>query len=251
MKILYLTNSNSIQPQIAESERRMALVSRGMEQVVGEPVEGVIRPVWPTKALPRAVDRWMEAERPDMVYLQVIAFWFTYESVPIRLEKMLGPLGRPVRSLGIKASQTPWIGHNDTFHNVRQWAQRHIGGASFFTPEQVVETISESIRIIVRYEDSLLVVKGPRGGRSYQASEEARQRADARRLIVHRDLKALCSELHVDYVGSDVPVERVGIDYLGDNLHAGPQSQRVMADEILSFLAAAWERHRSLSSASR
>src|SRR6185503_12628403 len=102
-------------------------------------------------------------------------------------------------------AETPAIAHRGAFHVARRWAQRTIGGATYFEAEQVLEVMTRCIRTIVQHEQTILIVKGSRGSRDLAASDGARRRGEERRLAVHRGLQALCSELHVDYFGTERP----------------------------------------------
>ena len=245
MKILFLGNSSEIYGDIPEAERRSSRVSQSLEAEFGEPVAVTVRRIWPTADLPALVRRWVDEGTPDIVYLNVISYWFNFRSVPLAFERRLGALGVPIRAVGVKASQVPWIGHTRAFHWTRRRLQRTIGGATHFTPEQVIAVMRECIQAIVRDEHIALVVKGPRSTGDYSPD---RQWAEKRRQTVHRALQAQCRDLHVDYVGTETPryLTNPSPDLLGDRIHSGSQNHARSAEEISAMLKAAWERHRSL-----
>jgi hypothetical protein len=159
MKVLFLGNSSEVYGDISEDDRRASMVSDALEAELGEPVDVQVRTIWPSSRLPAAIDKWMTEFQPDIVYLNVIAFWFNYESVPLKFERMFGRAGKPFKSAGIKAAQIPWLGHTRVFHWSRARIQSAIGGATFFEPGEVVKVISDCVRVVVRHEESLLVVK--------------------------------------------------------------------------------------------
>src|SRR5215207_8704163 len=111
MKVLVLGNSANDQPELAADSFWHAIAAREIEARTGESVEMVLRRAWPNETFPAVVARWVAEERPDVVYLTVIAFWYCYESVPVRLERRLGRAGTPLRNVGIKVSQVPWFAH--------------------------------------------------------------------------------------------------------------------------------------------
>ena len=246
MKVLLLGNSSEFYGEIAESDRRASKAARALEEAFGEPVEMIVRRIWPTPVLPEKLEGWLAEMEPDIVFLNVIAYWFNYQSVPLKFERVLGRLGRPVRAAGIKAAQTPWIGHTRVFHWTRRRLQKAIGGETFFTPEQVIDVVSACIRVVVRREHCALVVKGPRSSGDYALQ---RGWAEERRLKVHRALASLCEDLHVDYVGAEVPryLTEPDIERLGDRLHRGTAGHARSADEIAGILEAAWNRQRALT----
>jgi hypothetical protein len=179
MKVLFLGNSNELYGDIPESERRTSRAARALEEAFGEPVETVVRTIWPTEKLPGTIDKWMRESGPDIVYLNVVAFWFNFQSVPLKVERMLGPLGRPVKDAGIKASQVPWLGHTALFHWLREICQRVIGGATFFEPDEVTEVISDCVRTIVRHEQAVSCSRDHavrRTGTSRRSGERGRRR---------------------------------------------------------------------------
>lgn len=245
MKILRLGSSSDRPGRLPEGALSYQLAEQRLAQELGEPVETVVRTIWPNAALPPLVEDWVEAVRSDLVFLKVPAYSFTYESVPLKVERRLGRrVGRPVARAGLKAADTPWIAHTRLFHLLRRLAQRTIGGATHFEPEEVAERIESCIRIIVRNESITLVVRGPRGQTNYHAGRAARDRAEARRLYVHKRLETLCRDLHVDYVGVDTPLYRERKrSVLGDRLHPDTKQHAVDATYEADVLLAAWQRH--------
>lgn len=244
MKVLFLGNSSEVYGKLDPADRRTSRAAQSLEEAFGEPVEMLTRTVWPTPALPATVEKWMGEFQPDMVYLNVISFWFNYESVPLKFERVLGRIGKPLTNAGIKASQTRWPGHTRAFHWVREKSQRVIGGATFFEPEDVIAVVTDCARMAVRHENVVVVVKGPRGSGAYHGVGRSRSRAEERRQRVHAALSRLCEELHVDYVGVERPIHLTNPrgDLLPDKLHRGAEGHEQSGREIAEILRAAWER---------
>ncbi|HSE45654.1 MAG TPA: hypothetical protein VLA89_10050 [Gemmatimonadales bacterium] len=247
MKVLFLGNSNELYGDIPEAERRTSRAALALEEAFGEPVETVVRTIWPTAKLPGTIEKWMGEFEPDVVYLNVVAFWFNFQSVPLKVERMLGPPGRPLKDAGIKASQLRWLGHTAVFHWLREMCQRVIGGATFFEPDEVTEVISDCVRTVIRHEQAVLVLKGPRGATNWNVTEKRRAWTEERRLRVHYALEALSRELHVDYVGQVQPRYDTNPwrDLQGDRMHSGGEGHKESGEEIAGMLKAAWERHRA------
>lgn len=206
MKILWLGNSND-QPsaEVPESALRHKLLEPRLAEAIGESVEITARQFWPTPDAAKVVEGFMTRYAPDVVYLGTNSFWFNHESVPLRLERALGPFGSFVRRTALNANGAGWFAHNRAYRSVRDFARRHIDGAYHFEPEEVVQRMAECIRVVLRSEGALLLVRTPSGKRDTAPTPKVRDRREARRLQVHLGLKKLCDELHVDYLGSDRP----------------------------------------------
>lgn len=167
MKLLLLGNSMDIQREVVAEERRGSLIVRDLEEAIGEPVDIVVKTFWPSARIPRLVGEWLAAERPDMLLITATAYPFAYPSVPVRIGRLFGPLGPQVRRLGVGAANRPWIAHNAAFRAVRRLAQLSIGGSTYMSVDEVVANISEAVRVAVRHEDVIVVLKGPGGGGRY------------------------------------------------------------------------------------
>jgi len=241
MKLLWLGTSNDIEGYLPEEQRSPALAAKMLSEATGLPVDVRARAIWPTADLPALVERWMERDTPDMVFLRVVTYWCAYESVPLKLQRMLPWIGKPLGDLGQKAAGTSWIGTTRPFHWSRLAAQRIIGGATPFEPGEIVERMEACIRAILRHEDVTLLVQGPRHVQRYQQSDRAERRGEQRRLVVHRALRRLCEDLRVTYAGPDRPAhEDVQLTTLGDRLHYDPAAHEVEAEYFGQWLIKAW-----------
>ena len=245
MKVLWLGNSSDQRGRIADADMRANVVARELEAAAGEPVELVVRPIWPDENLPGLVERWMDEVEPDLVMLRTVSFWFNYESVPLRIERLLGPVGKPVKDAGLGLAKTSWLGERALYHWLRRWAQRTIGGDTYFTPDEVIQRQSAVIRAIVRREGVALVANLPKGRADYYPSARIKRRAEVRRRKVHGALARLCDELHVPYHGSE------HASYLtetpttvGDRLHGDAAEHRRRADDDLPHMLEAWRQLR-------
>ena len=72
VKILRLTNSNDV---LSTTNRPEAL-RQGLEQFLGEPVEIVVKTIWPTETLPETVEKWVAREQPDLVWVGLVNYWY-------------------------------------------------------------------------------------------------------------------------------------------------------------------------------
>ena len=92
-----------------------------------------------------------------------------------------------------------------------------------------------------RSEGVTLVVASSFGKRDWALTEQSRQRAEERRLRVHRGLERLCAELHVDYLGRALPRYREfgpeDTRLLGrDAFHRNAEGHRDNVDEKFQIL---------------
>jgi hypothetical protein len=174
-----------------------------LEKQIARPVTLVTKPIWPSEELPEIVEKWVGREQPDLVWLNTSAYWFTYESVPLRLKNRLGRVGTAVSEAGLRAGKDSRFANSATFRQVRRLLQLTIGGDTQLTPQQVVERQSRCARTIVRDERVVLVMEGPRGRGNYHASKRAEHRAERKRQYVHKGLRKVAGELRCSYYGSD------------------------------------------------
>jgi hypothetical protein len=246
VKILRLGNSNDAEGRVAPEDMTHRVLERALHEATGEDVETVIKRAWPTPELPRAVARWMETLHPDVVVLRVPAFWFNYESVPLKLERKLGRLGKSLGDAGFKAAGTPWLADNALFHAGRRLAQVTVGGATNFTTEEVIENVSAVVRTVLRAEGAAFLLSGPGGRVNHAPTRRAQARDEARRLRVHEALRDLCQQLHVEYLGSDVALfgTAAAPKLLKDRLHSTGESNAARAsDELDAVLRALGRPH--------
>jgi len=247
VKILWVGNSNDRpSAEVAEGQLRHKLLEPRLADAIGEPVEITSRPLWPTTEAATIMGGWLERFEPDLVYLKANAFWFTHESVPLRIERMLGPLGRPCAGASLKANSTGWLAHNTAFRSARDFARRRIQGSYHFEPDEVVQRLSECIRVILQNETTHLLVASAFRSTAQSLDEEGRQRREARRLRVHRGLQALCNELHVDYLGVDQPqdiTQPTLEDHLqSDQFHRAARGHAADVDKKFALLLPACQK---------
>ncbi|MEX0782650.1 MAG: hypothetical protein WD557_08370 [Dehalococcoidia bacterium] len=247
MKLLLLGNSMDRQRDVPSEQRRGSLMARELEAATGEPVEIVTKGFWPSARVAGLVGQWLEEEQPDLLLITATAYPFAYPSVPLRVARLLGPLGKPVRRAGVGAANTPWLAHNAIFRALRRFAQVTIGGATYLTVDEVIANISDAVRVAVRHEDVVVVLKGPGGGGRYQPTARASRAAEAKRQRVLDALEKLCAEVHVDFIRHDIPdyVRNPEVPLIGDGIHGLTEYHEVAAGELTPALIAAWQRHHT------
>lgn len=249
VRLLRLGNSYDTDPNVAPGANKVSVADRILAEGSGEQIETTIRVVWPSPALPGLIDGWLDRYQPDVAILVVSSYWFTYVSVPVRVERSFGPLGKPLARAGLKAAATPWLAHNPAFRLARRATLSTIGGATNFTPAEVIESMETCIRRILTRETVALVVRGPRVAFAADGTEKSRQWAEKRRAAVSTHMAEFCRRLHVEYVAYDVgasPLDSPN-EFQGDLVHATAGSHedqgRLEGDALLRAWRARMQPH--------
>lgn len=242
MWVLRLGNSDDLATDVPEDQRNYVVAAQCLEEAVGEQVETVVRPIWPRPGLPDLVDQWLERYQPDFVFLKVTWYWYGYESVPLRIGRLLGRAGRPVARAATWAAASPRFSHQRWFKWGRRAAHRLIGGDSPFEPATVIARMEAVIRRVAAREQIVLVVKGTGGGRRDEGTLAGYYGNFARkRAFVEGSIERLCAQLHVTYVGTGPPKgpEDRDIDE-GDGLHKGARGHNAMGRQEGEAMVAGW-----------
>lgn len=242
IRILRLTLSDDLVP-LPEGARRSWQVAEAMLAAEsGEDVETTLRIIWPEPQLPDLVERWMDRYAPDIVTLKVSPYWFTYESVPLRVQRHVPVIGPRLAKVGLQAADAGWLAQNAVFRSARRASRRLIGGETYFTPDEVVAVMTSCISRILRHEGVILAVRGPLEADTDGAGASAVRRGEARRRFVHEAMKRLAADLHVHYSGADSirPVPRGP-----DQLHLSADGHEEKGREEGEALVAAWRQARS------
>lgn len=223
MKVLRLTNSNDILPGTADG--RPGLLRERLEGYLGEPVEIVVKAIWPTEALPSTVEKWIEREQPDLVWLGVVNYWYEYQSVPKRMERLFGRVGSMASRLGFRAADTPWLSQNALFRALRGALQRTVGGDPHFTPDHIIQVVGTIARRVLRSEGTVLVIWGPFAHTNYAVSKRGERAAEAMRQRIVGQLRELAGALHFEYFAPDEPYWRAKgePDFARDRFHYSRQ----------------------------
>lgn len=244
MKILRITNSNDVTPGATTS--RPARIARALEEHFGEPVEMVVKTAWPNERMPAIVSKWLDEERPDVVWLGINPFWFNYPSVPLRLRRKLGRPGSWLARLGLDAAANPVIGPSRPFRAARNLLLRTIGGDYYFEPEDVLSRVEASIRRILRREGLVLAVWGPFGRSRWSVTRAQASAEQQRQATVARALERLARDLHFAYAGAGSPVSLTGEtpQLAPDGFHFGGSYEAESVARHAAFLIQAIEAER-------
>ena len=247
VKVLILGNSQDTGSFVREEAKRHVIIRDRLAAEFGEPVEVLVRNAWPNPGMVRYVMKAVEELQPDMVYLNVIAYPFCYESTPLRVKRIFGKVGgQKAGDVGMRIADSRKWAHNAVFRGLRRFGQATLGGDTHFSPEEVLERYEELIRVLLRREGMVVAVKGPMAPQQYGSRRGLRRQED-RRQRVHRPLKEFCAQHHVFYAGLEVPLHitrpiRKGTT-VGDGLHANEEGHKDFVEMHHGPIRDAWQQH--------
>jgi hypothetical protein len=191
--VLWLGNSDDAGHATGGS---IPIAKQVMEAALHEPVEVVARVIWPTDNLPALISVWMERYQPDVVMFKLDAYWYLHQSLPHRVEQVMGRFGGGrVRRLGERAVRKRWVRKSPPYRAFRALATRSIGTATLCEKEYVADITEGCIRAVVSHEQVGMTVWGQFGAvanspRGYQA-------------WMYRRMSPLCRQLHVSFIAWD------------------------------------------------
>lgn len=243
MKILRLGSSDDIDSRVPEELRVYSVAEKLIAEAIGEPVETIVKPIWPGDHLPGQVAEWIDEFKPNLVFLKVTWAWYGYESVPRRIERIFGRVGKPVARAGLGAAKKPRLAHNRAFKLGRRMAHRLIGGDTRYSTNQVISVMEATIRRVAARENIALVVKGTGGGRRKDDDVLAGhfERFTQRRLLVEGTVERLCNQLGATYVSTGPRKTDPQRDLKGgDGLHPGATGHYWMGQQEGGAMLAGW-----------
>jgi hypothetical protein len=226
VRVLLLGSSDDTGQWFEGGKKKHEIARERLESDLGEPVEFIVKGIWPTADLPGIVEGWVAKYEPDVIYLNTGSYWFLYRSVPLRVKRLLGRVGGEAAGrAGFRVAESKRWAHNAVFRMLRRVLQDTIGGDTHFSCQEVIERMSECARVAVRREGAVVVVKGPHGKDRYSRNTREFRRDERERLKLHNALETLCGQLHITYDGVGAEAVRHLPAYgrgttVGDGLHA-------------------------------
>lgn len=241
VKVLRLTTSNDV--VLSGPGSRIDWLKRLGEERFGEPLEIVVKPVWPDSRLPAAAERWIAHEQPDIVWMLVQSFWFEYLSVPKKLERKFGRVGKAASNAGFRAADTPWLSRNPLFRQGRRFLQRTFDGDPHFTVPELYEAVEGVARASLRNEGIQFIAWGPFSYTNYGVTARQTARAVAWRSDLIARIRRLSNELHFHFGAPDRPYWQTepAMTMHTDQFHFAMDEQRRFAERELEVLATVWE----------
>ena len=240
VKILRLSNSDDFSPDTPPEGRSPAVAARAFQDVTGMPAETSVRIIWPDAALPSVLDRWLDEQQPDAVLIVVSSFWFTYDTVELRLHQRFKWVGRPLSAAVRPVAASPWLARQPVARAARRAAFRTVGAAPYFTANEVIEVTEACIRRVLLHEKVALAVRGPLS-RFPQPTARKQRECDARLLNVDNALAETCARRGVPYIPAAPELVRPPEeDHQPDGIHVRPEVHARRGEVEGRALAASW-----------
>jgi hypothetical protein len=238
MRLLRLTNSSDTFEGVPEPQRATRVAEDVFTELTGEPIETVLKLFWPEPGLPDIVDRWIARYQPDVVFMRTSMVWCAYESVPLRLERRLGRLGRPLARLGFKLGGSDAMIRSPLFRAARRLALRTIGGDVYFRPDEAAEIVGATFRRVVAHESVIPALCGPGFARDASGTAAGRARAARRNMELDQRLTELARSLRIAYTSTRLDFDPAHL--APDGFHTGVVGQRVQGELEGKLITEAW-----------
>ena len=239
MRVLRLGISDDVFGTLRDEERSWHLAGDDLSKRIGEPVETILKRSWPDAKMTGRVERWIEEEDPGLVLFCAAAFWVSYPSAPLLVQRTPIPFARQVAGVGIRMAGNARIAHNALFRTARRAIVSSIGGAFYFEPEHAAEMVEEWVRRAIRHEELAVAVRGPLPLR-IRGPKSLRDEAERRRAALDANLAAMCVRLHVAYVGFGPGDFAEEAHLLGDGIHVNAAGHAARAPSETDVMWRAW-----------
>lgn len=245
VKVLKLCSSDETTGDMPDDLRAYRIAQRLLQERLGEEVEVVVQPVWPTPRLPKLIERWIEQHQPDIVLLHVNPYWTTFESVPLALQRHYGPLGRVLGDAMKRAGEHPelraawWV-------RMGRWASvRLVRGAYEFEPEEVAAVLEESLPKLLARETLEVAIRGATGSLGYHGTKRTIARAEDRQDQTDDAVEAVCKRHHVRFLRrSEMGTLRHYVDMQRDRVHSSVASHREQGEVEAKLVEEVWIKSR-------
>ncbi|MBA4179087.1 MAG: hypothetical protein C0506_00720 [Anaerolinea sp.] len=242
LRILRLGNSNDAVLAIPEHLRAPSIADAMLAEASGEQVEAVNKTMWPTPDFPEILDRWLDRYAPDVVLMQINAYWYAYPRLLLSM-RHLPMLGRFASRAEAKLANSPGIALSRPVVLLRDQLMRVFGGTTAFSPEQVGDVVEASLRVVLARESIGVGVRGPFFALAEEFGGRAGRRAVSTHSQVYLDVERRCARLMVPFEGRNpgIPMGGSG-SYLKDRMHLNEGGQALRGQMEGRVLVRAWEQ---------
>lgn len=247
MRVLRLGSSLDLAGDLPPGTRAREVAGQLLSAASGAAVETIVKPVWPSPALPGILERWLKQYEPDIVCICISSYWVETETVSARLRK-LGPVGRLADDFASRAAGSPGIASSGPYHAARKAMIRAIGGSTNFTPPQLAAILEACLRRVLRHERVGVVLAGSPFSPDTEATRGARARAVTRRAELIGLLAPLCESLHIPHALPPHWPDAFSPEYrLPDRVHFNERAHAINGASDGALLIQAWQSMRGES----
>ena len=243
MKVLRLALSHDLRSDIPEAERQYVIAQRVLEEATGETWETALRPIWPSEKLPGLIDRWVGEEQPDLVLVNLAAYWVSFASAALKIERRWPGGARRLGPAARRAAETRIAAHSPLTELARDLATRLVGVEYYFEPEATVTVFETILRRLLQSEHLAVAVRGP--ALIPQRSSRAILREREERFWAwHDGIRDVCERLHVAFLPYDAELEAPdsGVRMAGDTAHYTLEGTRLHGLREGELMVRAWRR---------
>lgn len=238
LRLLILGNSSDMKRPSAGHPTRAEVLKETVERELATDVEMMVRTLWPDGRLLERIERWLSEFEPDAVFLSVPGYWFLYESVPLKVQRTWGPVGRWIGGKALAASDGDFS-RTRLSRRVRRILLRVVGGSPQQEPQETLDDIEPCIRAIVRRESVALAVRTPQSNAWWSRADYNREWRAGRLAFVRERLLALCDSLSVPTVAERTREERAAEELERDEGHRSGAAFEANATNDAAALIAA------------
>ncbi len=240
MKVLRLGISDDGFGDVPDEQRSWYLAGAELAERTGEPVETILKRSWPDEKMADRVERWIEEDEPSVVLFCAAAFWVSYPSAPLMVQRSKVPFARQLSDVGLKLAGNARIAHNGAFRTARRAVVTTAGGAFYFEPEHAAAMVEQWIRRAIRKEDLAVAVRGPLPLR-IGGPRGLRETCERRRSALDSALAEVCRSLHVAYVGFAADALPDPAHLLGDGIHVNADGHAWRTKDEFDVMWRAWQ----------
>lgn len=240
MKILRFGISDDTHGNVPDEQRSWRLAQESLSDSTALDWETVMEPVWPSSSLASEVERAIEREQPDLVFIACASYWVSYPSAPLGVHRSNLPFAKHVARAGFWAASKPLIADRELFHQARALVVGRAVRAFFFQPEKALASVEAAFRAALRHEHLALAVRGPLP-LNIPGRAAFRAECEARRAAFDSSLEALCRSLHIAYHGYTAADAHPRSELQGDRIHVNAAGHARRGETEAGIMLRAWQ----------
>jgi hypothetical protein len=200
MRVLRFGTSNDNAGSVPIDRRGWKLAELALTEVLGEPVDTVLKRAWPNERLPHFIEQCLAEYQPDMVVLQVNNFWYGHESIPLWFERRFGRAGTALNKAAQNVGKSAWLSDNRWAQMLNRRVMTILPHATHFSVAEVADSMEAAMRKVVAHEGIVLLVRGNENWAAMpMATRGFNRRNAARNAAMSAAMSRLCAQMRVPY----------------------------------------------------